>query len=73
MNTQKWAEKVLILGVKLLANFFGEFINGFLYMRFWIMQALSFKKCPPSFYMFSTVINRLMRISSYLWSTELQR
>ena len=33
------------------------------------MQEKSFKNFPTDFYTFSTVINRVMRISLYLWGT----
>lgn len=44
MNIKKIGENVLILRDKLLANFFGELKEAFLYTRNWILQAKSFKK-----------------------------
>ena len=70
MNTKKRAKKVLILGSKLFINFFGEFKPWFSYTKDWIMQELFFKRYPKVFDMFSTVINRVMRISLYLWGTK---
>ena len=67
MNTKKYAENVLKVCVKFLANFFGVFIKRFLYTRVWFMQDLSFKKYTLSYHRFSTLINRVMRISYYLW------
>ena len=37
------------------------------------MQEKDFKKYPLCFYTFSTVINRVIRISLYLWTLNNQR
>lgn len=63
IHIQKTCENVLIVSVFFLAIFFGEFISKVLYTVFRNVQGLFFKKYTLVFYRFSTVINRVMRIS----------
>ena len=73
MHLKKRQENVLILRDKISVNLFGRLICWILYTGFWIMQEKDFKKYPLCFYTFSTVINRVIRISLYLWTLNNQR
>ena len=73
MHLKKRQENVLILRDKISVNLFGRLICWILYTGFWIVQEKDFKKYTLSFYTFSTVINRVIRISLYLWALNNQR